>query len=101
MQADGFSLDDKREEVEENDIPDIINRFANLEAEKDRSRKEKSFMVSKEDIAKNGYSLRMKEYKEIEYQKIDYPSSEELLNDVDTLKDELVASLQELRGLLS
>ena len=43
----------------------------------------------------------MKEYKEIEYQKIDYPSSEELLNDVDTLKDELVASLQELRGLLS
>lgn len=101
MQADGFSLDDKREEVEENDIPDIIIRFSNLEAEKERSRKEKSFMVSKEDIAKNGYSLRMKEYKEIEYQKIEYPSSEELLNDVDALKDELVASLQELRGLLS
>lgn len=101
MQADGFSLDDKREEVEENDIPDIITRFSNLEAEKERSRKEKSFMVSKEDIAKNGYSLRMKEYKEIEYQKIEYPSSEELLNDVDALKDELVASLQKLRGLLS
>ncbi len=101
MQADGFSLDDKREEVEENDIHDIITRFSNLEAEKERSRKEKSFMVSKEDIAKNGYSLRMKEYKEIEYQKIEYPSSEELLNDVDALKDELVASLQELRGLLS
>lgn len=101
MQADGFSLDDKREEVEENDIPDIITRFSNLEAEKERSRKEKSFMVSKEDIAKNGYSLRMKEYKEIEYQKIEYPSSEELLNDVDALNDELVASLQELRGLLS
>ena len=101
MQADGFSLDDKREEVEENDIPDIITRFSNLEAEKERSRKEKSFMVSKEDIAKNGYSLRMKEYKEIEYQKIEYPSSEELLNDVDALKDESVASLQELRGLLS
>lgn len=101
MQADGFSLDDKREEVEENDIPDIITRFSNLEAEKERSRKEKSFMVSKEDIAKNGYSLRIKEYKEIEYQKIEYPSSEELLNDVDALKDELVASLQELRGLLS
>lgn len=101
MQADGFSLDDKREEVEENDIPDIITCFSNLEAEKERSRKEKSFMVSKEDIAKNGYSLRMKEYKEIEYQKIEYPSSEELLNDVDALKDELVASLQELRGLLS
>lgn len=101
MQADGFSLDDKREKVEENDIPDIITRFSNLEAEKERSRKEKSFMISKEDIAKNGYSLRMKEYKEIEYQKIEYPSSEELLNDVDALKDELVASLQELRGLLS
>ena len=101
MQADGVSLDDKREEVEENDIPDIITRFSNLEAEKERSRKEKSFMVSKEDIAKNGYSLRMKEYKEIEYQKIEYPSTEELLNDVAALKDELCASLQELRGLLS
>lgn len=101
MQADGFSLDDKREEIEENDIPDIIKRFSNLESENDRSRKEKSFMVPKEEIVKNGYSLRMKEYKEIEYQKIEYPSSEELLNEVDSLKDELVASLQELRGLLS
>lgn len=38
MQADGFSLDDKRSEVKENDIPDIIARFHNLEGEKERAR---------------------------------------------------------------
>ncbi len=100
MQADGFSLDDKREPVEENDIPDIIERFSNLDGEKDRIRKDKSFLVPVKDIIENGYSLRMKEYKEIEYQKVEYPSSKELLDEVDTLKDDLIASLQELRGLL-
>lgn len=43
MQADGYSLDDKRNEVTENDIPDIINRFHNLEQESSRKRTEKSF----------------------------------------------------------
>ena len=57
MTADGFSLDDKRTEIKENDIPDIINRFKNLEAEKDRKRTEKSFMVSKKEIADNDYVL--------------------------------------------
>jgi len=38
MTAGGFSLDDKRTEIKDNDIPDIISRFKNLEAEKDRKR---------------------------------------------------------------
>src|SRR5574344_157797 len=46
MEADGFSLDDKRNEVKDNDIPDIITRFNNLEAEKDRTAFDKSFFVS-------------------------------------------------------
>lgn len=44
MKADGFSLDDKRTPIEENDIPDIISRFNNLEAEKERKRTEQSFL---------------------------------------------------------
>ena len=55
MKADGLSLDDKRTEVKENDIPDIIARFQNLDAETDRKRTEQSFFVPKEEIAANGY----------------------------------------------
>ena len=45
MKADGFSLDDKRTEVKENDIPDIVARFHNREGEKARERTEQSFLV--------------------------------------------------------
>lgn len=47
MQADGFSLDDKRTPVAQNDIPDIIARFAALEKEKERARTEQSFFVQR------------------------------------------------------
>ena len=54
MKADGFSLDDKRVVVSENDITDIIKRFKNREQEIDRKRTEQSFMVPKQEIADNG-----------------------------------------------
>ena len=57
MQADGYSLDDKRNMIEENDIPDIIARYNNLSAEKERGRTDKSFFVPKEEIVNNGYDL--------------------------------------------
>ena len=66
MQADGYSLDDKRNEVTENDIPDIINRFHNLEQESSRKRTEKSFLVPKQEIIDNDYDLSINKYKEIE-----------------------------------
>ena len=47
MKADGYSLDDKRQPIEANDIPDIIKRFQNLDKEKDRKRTEQSFFVPK------------------------------------------------------
>jgi type I restriction enzyme M protein len=52
MQADGFSLDDKRSEVKENDIPDIIERFRNRDKELDRKRTDKSFIVKSEKVCK-------------------------------------------------
>ena len=65
MKADGYSLDDKRQEVAENDIPDIISRFNNLEAEADRKRTEQSFFVPVEDIVANDYDLSINKYKEV------------------------------------
>ena len=57
MKADGYTLDDKRQPIDENDIPDIINRFHNKDKEESRERTEQSFMVDKQEIVDNGYDL--------------------------------------------
>ena len=67
MKADGFSLDDKRTETKENDIPDIVQRFHNLAEEQNRARTEQSFLVPKAEIAANGYDLSINKYKQVEY----------------------------------
>ncbi|MDO4287789.1 MAG: class I SAM-dependent DNA methyltransferase [Eubacterium sp.] len=100
MQADGFSLDDKRSEIEANDIPDIIERFHHLENEAERKRTEQSFLVPKEEIADNGYDLSINKYKEIEYIPVEYPPTSEILADLQALEKEIAAGLAELEGML-
>ena len=100
MKADGFSLDDKRTEVKENDIPDIIARFQNLDAEADRKRTEQSFFVPKEEIAANGYDLSINKYKETEYVPVEYPSTTEILADLHELEMEITKGLAELEEMV-
>ena len=100
MKADGFSLDDKRTEVKENDIPDIIARFHNLDAETDRKRTEQSFFVPKEEIAANGYDLSINKYKETEYVPVEYPSTTKILADLHELEMEITKGLAELEEMV-
>ena len=100
MKADGYSLDDKRTEVEENDIPDIINRFHNLENEKDRKRTEQSFFVPKEDIVKNDYDLSINKYKEVEYIPVEYPPTSEIIAEIEDLNVQIAKETEELKKLL-
>ena len=100
MQADGFSLDDKRSPVDDNDIPDIIRRFHNLEQEADRKRTEKSFLVPKQEIADNDYDLSINKYKKVDYVPVEYPPTEEILKELYTLEVEITAGLKELEGML-
>ena len=79
MKADGFSLDDKRNAVKENDISDIIKRFQNLEDEVSRKRTEQSFFVEKNEIIENEYDLSINKYKEVEYTPVEYPPTEEIM----------------------
>ena len=101
MTADGFSLDDKRTPVTENDIPDIIQRFKNLDQEADRKRTEKSFMVPKEDIVSNAYDLSINKYKEVVYEKVEYPPTTEIMADIRELEREIGKEMDELERLLS
>ena len=100
MQADGLSLDDKRTAVPDNDIPDIIARFRNLEGEADRQRTEKSFFVPKSEIIENGYDLSINKYKKTEYKKVEYPSTTEILADLHELEMQITAGLAELEGMI-
>ncbi len=100
MKADGFSLDDKRTEVKENDIPDIIARFHDRAAEKDRARTEQSFMVPKAEIAENGYDLSINKYKQVEYVPVEYPPTTEILADLHALEMQITQGLAELEGML-
>ena len=100
MTADGFSLDDKRTPVEENDIPDIINRFRHLDQEADRKRTDKSFFVDKDEIVENGYDLSINRYKEIEYVPVEYPPTKDILAEIMKLDAEADKELQELKKML-
>lgn len=100
MMADGFSLDDKRSKIDENDIPDIIARFHNLEGEKGRERTEQSFFVPKEEIADNDYDLSINKYKKIEYVPVEYPPTEEILANLRDLETQIQQEMDELAELL-
>lgn len=101
MTADGFSLDDKRISVSENDIPDIIARFHNLEGEAMRSRTEKSFLVPKQEIVQNDYDLSINKYKQAEYKPVEYPSTAEIFAELNALEKDISAGLSELEAMLN
>ena len=100
MKADGRSLDDKRTEIKENDIPDIIERFQNLDKETERKRTEQSFFVPKEEIAENGYDLSINKYKEIEYVPVEYPPTQEIMADLREIEKKIEEEMSELEKLL-
>ena len=100
MTADGFSLDDKRSPIAENDIPDIIERFNNLEAENSRERTDKSFFVNKDEIVDNDYDLSINKYKKVEYETVEYPSSAEIIADIDKIEAEIASEMAELKKIL-
>jgi type I restriction enzyme M protein len=96
MQADGYTLDDKRTETKENDIPDIVARFRALDKETTRARTEQSFFVDKQEIVDNGYDLSINKYKQTEYVAVEYPSTQEILAELKEIEVEII---QGLKGL--
>ena len=102
MKADGFSLDDKRSPVADNDIPDIITRFRHLDAEAGRQRTEQSFLVPKQEIVDNGYDLSINKYKKTEYKPVEYPPTSEIMAEIRALEREIgkeMSILEEMLGL--
>jgi len=100
MEADGFSLDDKRSQTKENDIPDIIARFHDLAKEEARGRTEKSFFVPKAEIAANAYDLSINKYRKVVYERVEYQSTSDILSELKVLEEEISYGISELKRIL-
>jgi type I restriction enzyme M protein len=106
MQADGFSLDDKRTPLdssrpENNNIPDILARWKNRQGEAGRARTERSFLVPKAEIAANHYDLSLNRYQEVVQEAVQYDPPHKILADLTALECEIQAGLAELKAMLA
>jgi type I restriction enzyme M protein len=102
MQADGYSLDDKRTPLDrKGDIPDIIERFSKRREENPIDRKGKCFFVPASEIKANNYDLSISRYKEIEYEEIRYEMPEVIIEKIEELEERILDNIAELKVLLN
>ena len=115
LQADGYSLDDKRTELKgegSNDLPDAIAQWhkyrqmveGNISASTINTlfgdKRKKAFVVPAEDIAANKYDLSINRYREVEYQQEQYEDPKVILQRLKGLEQQILADLDELEGML-
>jgi type I restriction enzyme M protein len=100
MQADGYSLDDKRNPIEANNIADIVSRFHNLKKESKRLRTDQSFMVPLKEIQDNKYDLSINRYKEVVYEEKTYEKPTTIITQIEALDKERNDLLKQLKTML-
>jgi type I restriction enzyme M protein len=105
MQADGYSLDDKRNPLDANkhdcnNLPDVLKRWQHRDAEKKRARTEQSFLVPKAEIVGNDYDLSINRYKQVVYEEVQHDSPQVILAELKVLEAEIMRGMEELEGML-
>jgi len=120
LQADGFSLDDKRtpllpddklgpvpdrtltaEEFQKNNLPDLVTRWQDRAGdERKRPRTAQSFTVPKADIAAAGYDLSLNRYKEVAHETVDHASPAEILKELRKIEAEIAEGTRRLEEML-
>jgi type I restriction enzyme M protein len=120
VEADGWSLDDKRtpllpedklgptpktplteEEHAKNNLPDVLARWQQRNSsERERPRTAQSFCVPKADIAAQGYDLSLNRYKEVVHEAVNYPPPKEILAELWKLEEEIQRGMKELEGMI-
>lgn len=120
MQADGMSLDDKRndllpkeklgvtpevalteEEHSKNNLPDVLKRWAEKDgAERERPRSAQSFCVSKAEIAAADYDLSLNRYKEVQHAEQSYDAPADIIRELKQIETEITQSLTKLEEML-
>ncbi len=98
MQADGYSLDDKRNKIKENDLPDIVEKWRYRKEQTENNRTSKFFWVEKKEIEENNFDLSINRYKTSNYEAVKYEDSSVIVKKIETLEKEILSGLAELNG---
>jgi type I restriction enzyme M protein len=121
VEADGWSLDDKRtpllpeeklgpaprttlaeDEHAKNNLPDVLARWGQRQgAERERPRTAQSFCVAKADIAAQGYDLSLNRYKEVVHEVAEHRPPKEILAELAKLEEEIQRGMKELERTLA
>jgi type I restriction enzyme M protein len=102
VQADGFSLDDKRSPVEINDLPDVLERWeSRTESEMERARTDQSFCVPKHEIVAQGYDLSLNRYKKTVHDEVEHRPPLEIIAEIEKIEIEIVDGIADLKAMLS
>ncbi len=101
VRADGFSLDDRRNPIQADDLPDVVARWAGrATTERDRARTEQSFSVPKADIVAQDYDLSLNRYRAIVHDGFEHRPPLEIIADIELLEEEIAKGLAELKAML-
>ena len=101
MTADGYSLDDKRQKIDKDDIPDVIEKWQNRKDDSESKRTEKSFLVPVDEIRNNLFDLSINKYKEIVYEHISYEPPSTIIKEIKNLDNERMIEFEKLEKLLN
>jgi type I restriction enzyme M protein len=100
VEADGFSLDDKRDPVKENDLPDALERWRKKNPRKQTDRTAKHFIVPVVEIREKKFDLSINRYKEAVHDEAKYEPPQVILGRMRALEAEIVADLKALEEIL-
>jgi type I restriction enzyme M protein len=100
VDADGFSLDDKRDPVSENDLPGAIERWKKRSAKKDTDRTAKQFMVPIKEIEDKEYDLSINWYKEAKHEEVTHDPPKKIIARLRALEAEIAKDLSDLEAML-
>jgi len=100
VEADGYSLDDKRDKIETDDLSDMLTQWQQRDPKQESDRTAKHFFVHAKEIRKNKYDLSINRYKEIVYEEEVYDPPEVILDRMVELEKEIMVDMDELRGML-
>ncbi|MBA3648648.1 MAG: N-6 DNA methylase [Chitinophagales bacterium] len=105
MQADGFSLDDKRQKTEANDIPSIVSRYAELVSASTKSKEipkqvrddKRLVIVDADEIRKNKYDLSISRYKPVEHKPMKYEQPDVLMDRIMVMEEEILYAVKQIK----
>lgn len=100
VEADGFSLDDKRDRISESDLPDALTCWRKRSAKKDTDRTSKHFMVPVKEIEEKDFDLSINRYKEAKHDEVQYDPPKKIIAKLRALESEIARDLSELEGML-